>query len=110
MQTHLEMPSTKTPPAMPLESRLWNHTESRDGPNTATLFMLENQHSALANTEFYRQHFASQGLVRKSSRNADSTHAATTTHFAGRGQSALVLVEDWGSFRTVVVNHTAESP
>jgi hypothetical protein len=110
MQTHFQMPPSKTPPAMPLESRLWNHTESRDGPNTAATFMLENLHSAMANTEFYRRHFASQGLSRKASRNAHSPHNATTTHFAGRGQSAVVLVEDWGAFRTVIVHHTREFP
>jgi hypothetical protein len=111
MQTHLQAAADRTQPSMPPDSRLWNHSESRDGSTTAAIFMLENQHSAAANAEHYRQHFAARGLAQGAvDRNVKSRQRAVATHYAGKGEVAVVLIEDWGQFRTVIVHHTRETP
>ena len=111
MQTHLQAPADRSQPSMPDGSRLWNHSESRDGGTAAAVFMLENQHSAAVNADHYRQHFTARGLALTSvDRNVRSRQRAEATHYAGKGEIAVVLVEDWGAFRTVIVQHTRETP
>jgi len=63
------------------------------------------------NAEHYRQHFTARGLALTSvDRNVRSRQRAEATHYAGKGEIAVVLVEDWGAFRTVIVQHTRETP
>ena len=72
--------------------------------------MLENRLSAPANIDFYRKHFQAQGMTPVATRETEVFNAATTAHFAGKSQSAVVMVEDWGEFRTVIVQHNTEAP
>jgi len=108
MQTDLDAPLASAAPAMPIESTLWSHTESRDGTQTASVAMLENRHSLATNSDFYERDFKRQGLARTKTEVAELPRKASTMHFAGNKRHATVVVEDWDAFRTVIVNEIRE--
>lgn len=107
MQSRAPAPETPgtVPPAMPADSVLRSITESNDGDLGGTVSLIENRHGVDANADFFRRRFLERGWRLQSSREVPAgPYRGRVDEYEGREGRAVVVVEDRGELRSVMVN------
>lgn len=101
--------SPAAPPPMPADSVLRSVTESNDGAVSGTVSLIENRHGIGANTDFYRRRFLARGWRVASSREvSEGPQRGRVDEYQGRFGRAVVVVEDRGDVRSVMVNEMTQ--
>lgn len=98
------MPSAPALP-VPADSVLRSVTESNDSTVNGTVSLIENRHGVEANADFFRRRYLDRGWRVLSSRELSSgPQRGRVDEYQGRIGRAVVVVEDRGEVRSVVVN------
>lgn len=100
-------------PLMPSGSSLLSLTEARDGGRDSRLAMLTNGLGLQANVEFYVDRLRDLGLRPVQAKTHVRPGGGTrgqVVFFEGPRRTAMLVVDDYGSHRTVLLNLLSEQP